>query len=85
LMFCRSLYVVKCDHDSFLSSFFHFTINKSFSHIIGLYMSSVDDFASLSKVKVKLSTCLTKYHTMKTHWKCGCIAPRIIHLGSRCR
>jgi hypothetical protein len=36
-------------------------------------------------VKVKLSLCLTKHHTMKTYWESGGIAQRILDLGSRWR
>jgi hypothetical protein len=35
------------------------------------------------KVKLKLSLCLTKQHTMKTYWGSGGIAPRILILGTR--
>jgi hypothetical protein len=35
------------------------------------------------KVKVKLSLCLTKHHSMKTYWGSGSIAPRILDLGTR--
>jgi hypothetical protein len=35
-------------------------------------------FSTLSsKVKVKLSLCLTKHYGMKTYWGSGCITPRI--------
>jgi hypothetical protein len=34
-------------------------------------------------VKVKLSLCLTKHHTMKTYTGNGVIAPRILDLGTR--
>jgi hypothetical protein len=37
------------------------------------------------KVKVKLSLCLTKQHTMKTYWGSGGIAPRILDLGTKWR
>jgi hypothetical protein len=37
------------------------------------------------KVKVKLSLCLTKHHTMKAYWGNGGIAPRILDLGTRLR
>jgi hypothetical protein len=37
------------------------------------------------KVKVKLSLCLTKHHAMKTYWRSGGIAPRILDLGTRWR
>jgi hypothetical protein len=36
-------------------------------------------------VKVKLSLCLTKHHTMKAYWGSGGIAPCIIDLGTRRR
>jgi hypothetical protein len=36
----------------------------------------------LNKVKVKLSLCLTKHHTIKTYWRRGGIAPRILDLGT---
>jgi hypothetical protein len=36
------------------------------------------------KVKVKL-LCLTKHHAMKTYWRVGGIAPRILDLGTRWR
>jgi hypothetical protein len=36
-------------------------------------------------VKIKLSLCLTKHHAMKTYWRSGCIAPRILDIGSRWR
>jgi hypothetical protein len=36
---------------------------------------------SANKVKVKLSLCLTKHHTMKTYWGNGGIAPHILDLG----
>jgi hypothetical protein len=36
-------------------------------------------------VKVKLSLCLTKHHAMKTYYRSGGIAPRILDLGSRWR
>jgi hypothetical protein len=39
----------------------------------------------IMKVKVKLSVCLTKHHTMKTYWGSGGIAPRILDLGTRWR
>jgi hypothetical protein len=35
--------------------------------------------------KVKLSLCLTKHHGMKTYWRSGGIAPRILDLGTRWR
>jgi hypothetical protein len=37
------------------------------------------------KVKVKLSLCFTKHHSMKTCWGSGGIAPRILDLGTRWR
>jgi hypothetical protein len=37
------------------------------------------------KVKVKLSLCLTKHHTMKTYWGNRGIAPSILDLGTRWR
>jgi hypothetical protein len=37
----------------------------------------------LSKVKVKLSLCLTKHHAMKTYWGSGDIALLILDLGTR--
>jgi hypothetical protein len=37
------------------------------------------------KVKVKLSLCLTKHHSMKAYWGSGGIAPRILDLGTRWR
>jgi len=37
------------------------------------------------KVKVKLSLCLTKNHTLKTYWGVGITAPRILNLVTRCR
>jgi hypothetical protein len=40
---------------------------------------------SICKVKVKLSLCLTKHHVIKTYWRSGGIAPRILYLGSRRR
>jgi hypothetical protein len=33
-------------------------------------------------IKVKLSLCLTKHHAMKAYWESGCIAPRILDLGT---
>jgi len=33
------------------------------------------------KVKVKLSLCLTKYHTVKTYCRSGGIAPRILNVS----
>jgi hypothetical protein len=36
-------------------------------------------------VKVKLPLCLTKHHAMKTYWRSGGIAPRILDLGTRWR
>jgi hypothetical protein len=33
------------------------------------------------KVKEKLSLGLTKHHAMKTYWRCGSIAPRILTLA----
>jgi hypothetical protein len=33
-------------------------------------------------VKVKLPLCLTKYHTMKTYWGSGGIAPYIHNLST---
>jgi hypothetical protein len=38
-----------------------------------------------SKVKVKLSLCLTKHHAMKTYWESGGIAPCILDFGTRWR
>jgi hypothetical protein len=38
-----------------------------------------------TKVKVKLSLCLTKHHAMKAYWGSAGIAPRILDLGSRWR
>jgi hypothetical protein len=38
-----------------------------------------------SKIKVKLSLCLTKHHAMKTYWRNGGISPRILDLGTRGR
>jgi hypothetical protein len=35
--------------------------------------------------KAKLSLCLTKYHTMKTYWGSGGIAPRILNFSTRWR
>jgi hypothetical protein len=35
------------------------------------------------KVKVKLSLCWTKHHTMKAYWGSGDIAPRILDLAAR--
>jgi hypothetical protein len=37
------------------------------------------------KVKVKLSLCLTKHHTMKAYWGSGRIGPHILNLGTRWR
>jgi hypothetical protein len=37
------------------------------------------------KVKVNLSLYLTKHHAMKTYWRSGGIAPRILDLGTRWR
>jgi len=37
------------------------------------------------KVKVKLSLCLTKHHTVKTYWVSGCTAPCILKLGTTWR
>jgi hypothetical protein len=37
------------------------------------------------KVKVQLSLYLTKHHAMKTYWRSGGIAPRILDLGTRWR
>jgi hypothetical protein len=37
------------------------------------------------KVKLKLSLCLTKHHTVKTYWGSGGIARRILHFGTRLR
>jgi hypothetical protein len=37
------------------------------------------------RVKVKLSLCLIKHHGMKTYCGSGCIAPRILDLGTRWR
>jgi hypothetical protein len=37
------------------------------------------------KVKAKLSLYLTKHHAMKTYWGSGCIAARILDLGTRRR
>jgi hypothetical protein len=37
------------------------------------------------KVKVKLSLCLTKHHSMKTYWGSGDISSRILDLGTRWR
>jgi hypothetical protein len=39
----------------------------------------------LSKLKVKLSLCLTKHHAMKTYWGSRGIAPGILDLGTRWR
>jgi hypothetical protein len=39
--------------------------------------------AVVNTVKVKLSLCPTKHHTMKTYWGSGGIAPRILDLGTR--
>jgi len=41
--------------------------------------------AIIYKVKVKLSLCLTKHHTMKTYWRSWGIAPRILDIGTRWR
>jgi len=38
-----------------------------------------------TKVKLKLSPCLTKHHTMKTYWKGGGMASCILNLGTRWR
>jgi hypothetical protein len=38
-----------------------------------------------TKIKVKLSPCLTKHHAMKVYWGSGGIAPRILDLGTRWR
>jgi hypothetical protein len=38
-----------------------------------------------NKVKLKLSLYLTKHHAMKTYWRSGGIAPRILDLGTRWR
>jgi hypothetical protein len=35
-----------------------------------------------AKVKVMLTPCLTKHHAMKTCWRNGGIAPRILNLGT---
>jgi hypothetical protein len=37
------------------------------------------------KVKAKFSLCLTEHHSMKAYWGSGCIAPRILDLGTRWR
>jgi hypothetical protein len=37
------------------------------------------------KVKMKLYLCLTKNHTMKTHWGSEGIVPDILDLGTRWR
>jgi hypothetical protein len=37
------------------------------------------------KVKVKLSLCLTKHHSMKMYWASGGIAPHILYLRTRWR
>jgi hypothetical protein len=39
----------------------------------------------LSLLKVKLSLCLTKHHTVKTYWWSGGIGLRILCLGTRMR
>jgi hypothetical protein len=36
-----------------------------------------------TKVKVKLSLCLTKHHAVKTYWGSGGISPCILNLGAR--
>jgi hypothetical protein len=41
------------------------------------------DASGSVKVKVKLSLCLTKHHAMKTYWRSGGIAPRILDLDTR--
>jgi hypothetical protein len=41
--------------------------------------------ASYRNLKVKLSLCLTKHHATKTCWESGCMAPRILDLGTRWR
>jgi hypothetical protein len=40
--------------------------------------SHVTDITLHTKVKVKLSLCLTKYHAMKAYWGSGRIAPPFI-------
>jgi hypothetical protein len=40
-------------------------------------------FRLVSKVKVRLSLCLTMHHTIKRCWGSGDIAPRIPNLGAR--
>jgi hypothetical protein len=37
------------------------------------------------KVKVNLSLCLNKHHTMKANWESGGITPPILDLGTRWR
>jgi len=34
-------------------------------------------------IKVKLTLCLTKYHSFKSYRGSGCTAPRILNLGTR--
>jgi hypothetical protein len=39
-------------------------------------------FCFASFLKVKMSQCWTKHHAMKTYWRSGGIAPRILDLGT---
>jgi hypothetical protein len=45
----------------------------------------LNNFHRTIKVKVKLSLCLTKRHTMKVHWGSGGVTPLILDFGTRRR
>jgi hypothetical protein len=46
-------------------------------------LMKVYHYKTSCKVKVNLSLCLFKHHTMKTYWGCGGTAPHILNLGTR--
>jgi hypothetical protein len=50
-----------------------------------LWREAGKDYLLRGFINCKLSLCLTKHHAMKTYWRNGGLAPRILDLGTRRR
>jgi hypothetical protein len=64
---------------------FHMQIRKhaKITVFYSLISSGQGHVCQCGKVKVKFFLCLIKHHAMKTYWRSGGIAPRILDLGTR--
>jgi hypothetical protein len=77
------IYVLKITNTAVMSNF---DVMFYKFHVWGI-LSNMNNYMFLGycggKVRVKLSLCLTKHHTMETQWGSGGIAPCILNLGTR--